>query len=107
MDHIFPVNLAGQGQDYREAVDVLWNFQPVPAEVNNYKRARHPQEFFKSADGSKYIGSYDFIVEATSDLWNNHIDFLANRKQKMLAELNKLYGLTLVNPQKPAGLHFG
>ena len=100
VDHIFPMNLAGQGQSYREAVDVLWNFQPMPAEVNNYKRARHPQEFFKSADGSKYLASYDFIAEATSDLWNNHLDFVNSRKQKMLAALNNLYGLTLAVPQK-------
>ena len=100
VDHIFPMNLAGQEQSYREAVDVLWNFQPMPAEVNNYKRARHPQEFFKSADGSKYLASYDFIAEATSDLWNNHLDFVNSRKQKMLAALNNLYGLTLAVPQK-------
>lgn len=100
VDHIFPMNLAGQGQSYREAVDVLWNFQPVPAEVNNYKRARHPQEFFKSEDGSKYFESYDFIDKADSDLWNSHLEFLNSRKKKMLTALNNLYGLTLAVPQK-------
>ena len=54
VDHIFPINLPGGDEAYQQAVDVLWNFQPIPAEVNNYKRARHPQEFFKSADGCKY-----------------------------------------------------
>lgn len=96
VDHIFPLNLVGQAESYRNDVDVLWNYQPMPAEVNNYKRARHPQEFFRSQDGSKYWASYDFIPKATSPLWNNHLDFLNNRKEKMLAALNNLYGLTLV-----------
>ncbi len=98
VDHIFPVNLADQGEPYREAVDILWNFQPMPAEVNNYKRARHPQEFFKSEDGSKYWTSYDFIPEATSHLWDNYLDFINIRKQMMLTALNNLYGLTLAVP---------
>lgn len=95
VDHIFPINLEGQDEAYREAVDVLWNFQPMPAEINNYKRARHPQEFFKSEDGGKYWTSYDFIPMADSDLWNNYLAFLDDRKKKMLGELNNLYGLKL------------
>lgn len=95
VDHIFPINLAGQGEAYRESVDVLWNFQPMPAEVNNYKRARHPQEFFNNEDGSKYWASYDFIPEPDSLLWNDHLAFLNDRKRKMLDALNDLYGLTL------------
>jgi hypothetical protein len=67
----------------------------MPAEVNNYKRARHPQEFFESEDGRKYWASYDFIPKADSVLWKNHLDFLSYRKQKMLGALNSLYGLTL------------
>jgi len=98
VDHIFPLSLAGQGEAYRETVDVLWNFQPLPAEVNNYKRARHPKEFFKSADGRKYWASYDFIPDADSFLWNDYLAFVNNRKDKMLGALNDLYGLTLAAP---------
>lgn len=98
VDHIFPINLADQDEAYREAVDVLWNFQPMPAEVNNYKRARHPQEYFKSEDGSKYWASYDFIPKADSVLWNSHLAFVNDRRQKMLDALNNLYGLTLAAP---------
>jgi hypothetical protein len=98
VDHIFPINLAGQEEIYREGVDVLWNFQPMPAEVNNYKRARHPQEYFNSEDGSKYWESYDFIPERDSPLWNDYFAFLNYRKEKMLTELKKLYGLTLAAP---------
>jgi len=95
VDHIFPINLAGRDEAYQEAVDILWNFQPMPAEVNNYKRARHPQEFFNSDDGSKYWPSYDYIPEPASDLWNDHTAFLKDRRGKMLDTLKKLYGLTL------------
>jgi len=95
VDHIFPINLPERDEAYREAVDVLWNFQPMPAEVNNYKRARHPQEFFKSEDGNKYWASYDFIPKANDGLWDDHLGFVQDRKQKMLDTLSSLYGLKL------------
>ncbi|KAA0088358.1 DUF262 domain-containing protein [Paraburkholderia sp. T12-10] len=98
VDHIFPIKLAGQEEAYRDSVDVLWNFQPMPAEVNNYKRARHPQEFFNSEDGGKYWASYDFIPKPDSLLWNDHLAFLNDRKRRMLDALNDLYGLTLAAP---------
>lgn len=106
VDHIFPVNLDGADEEYQRSVDVLWNFQPMPAEVNNYKRARHPKEFFQSEDGSKYWASYDFIPladiklwnQSDVSLWNDHLKFVAFRKQKMLDELGRLYGLNLARP---------
>lgn len=98
VDHIFPVSLEGQGEAYQEAVDVLWNFQPMPAEVNNYKRARHPHEFFQSEDGSKYWASYDFIPEVRHPLWEDHLKFAEYRKSKMLDALENLYGLALAAP---------
>lgn len=95
VDHIFPINMAGQDDAYRRAVDVLWNFQPMPAEVNNYKRARNPKEFFNSQDGNKYFESYDFIPTVESNIWNDHNHFVDDRKKKMLGQLSNLYGLTL------------
>lgn len=101
VDHIFPVNLNDATEEYKEQVDVLWNFQPMPAEVNNYKRARHPKEFFESNDGSKYWASYDFIPEMragqiepdSSAIWDDYRVFLEYRKGKMVAELERLYGI--------------
>jgi len=106
VDHIFPVNLVGADETYQQAVDVLWNFQPMPAEVNNYKRARHPREFFQSNDGSKYWASYDLIpladprswTQSDADSWNDHLIFIEYRKQRMLAELARLYGLSIAKP---------
>lgn len=66
IDHIFPSGLAGGDETYEEMVDVLWNFQPIPDSINNYKRARHPKEFFNSVDGAKYCQDYDFIPEPQS-----------------------------------------
>ena len=96
VDHIFPVNLAGRDDDYKDTVDILWNFQPMPAEVNNYKRARHPYEFFSSNDGQKYFDSYDFIPDIDSPLWQDPIKFVGYRKEKMISYLNEQYGLQLI-----------
>ncbi|TCK97135.1 uncharacterized protein DUF262 [Paraburkholderia sp. BL9I2N2] len=95
VDHIFPISLPNQQEGYKETVDVLWNFQPMPAEVNNYKRARNPCEFFNSADGSKYWASYDFIPGPDSLTWQNPPEFIENRRQKMLHALSRQYGLEL------------
>lgn len=95
VDHIFPIGLVDQDSSYRDAVDILWNFQPLPAEVNRQKSNRHPKEFFKSNDGKMYWSSYDFIPEAESNMWDNHLDFVNFRKNKMLDALEKLCGLKL------------
>jgi hypothetical protein len=95
VDHIFPVNLKGMNDAYKEAVDVLWNLQPMPAEVNNYKRARHPKEFFGSEDGAKYFGDYDFVPKLNSPVWDDHLRFIKQRKAKMEKQLEDRYGLVL------------
>lgn len=97
IDHIFPKNLPNKDQSYKDAVDVLWNLQPMPAGINNYKRAKHPFEFFKSSDGGKYIGDYDYIPPLESDLWKDEVKFIRDRELKMTAELNTRYGLQLVD----------
>lgn len=93
IDHIFPKNLTNKDQSYKDTVDVLWNFQPMPAGINNYKRARHPLEFFKSQDGGKYTGDYDYIPSLDSDLWKDEVEFIRDRELKMTDELSKRYGL--------------
>ncbi|MFC5430784.1 DUF262 domain-containing protein [Paraburkholderia denitrificans] len=100
VDHIFPLNLKGADETYQNAVDVLWNFQPMPAEVNNYKRAKHPKEFFCSEEGRKYIDAYDFIPDTSSLLWDDYVGFIAERERKMRGQLETKYGVRLItNPQ--------
>jgi hypothetical protein len=99
VDHIFPLNLSGKDEAYQEAVDVVWNFQPMPADVNNYKRARHPKEFFNSEDGSKYWSSYDFVPPANSPIWDDHQKFVEYRREQMLKALKERYDLSVVVPQ--------
>ncbi len=95
VDHIFPLALEGADDNYKSRVDVLWNFQPLPAGVNNYKRARHPKEFFSSSEGAKYLSDYDFLPELNSDRWKDERAFLRYRHLRMRKELLKRYGLRL------------
>lgn len=96
IDHIFPLSLKGTEVTYASEVDVLWNLQPISASVNNYKRARHPKEFFASADGSKYRDSYDWIPEPDSELWADHQAFLEARKTSFLETLQNQYDLIVI-----------
>ncbi len=94
VDHIFPIKLDGNNDEkYQNEVDVLWNFQPIPAEVNRNKSARNPKEFFNSEDGSKYWSSYDFIPKPEDSDWDDPVIFIEHRRIKMLDALNRLYGL--------------
>lgn len=99
VDHIFPLKLAGTDETYRRAIDVVWNFQPMPAEVNGYKQAKHPKAFFNSEDGNKYWSSYDFIPECTSEIWDDYRAFIEYRERRMRVELKRLYDIELdANP---------
>jgi hypothetical protein len=100
VDHIFPLGLASIDDDYQTRVDVLWNFQPMPARVNNYKRARHPKEFFKSADGAKYFVDYDFLPGLDSNRWTDERKFIRYRHLKMRKAL-----LTRAVPEQLYGPH--
>jgi hypothetical protein len=95
VDHIFPLKLAGRNDAYQRDVDVVWNFQPMPAEVNNFKRARHPKEFFNSSDGSKYFDAYDYLPKRDSALWDDHLAFLEEREAQMRDELRNRYDIEL------------
>ncbi|WP_314017854.1 DUF262 domain-containing protein [Stutzerimonas degradans] len=94
IDHIFP--LSGGDEDYQELVDVVWNFQPIPAEINNYKRDKQPGDFFRSEVGRKYWGIYDFVPEPDDPQWSDAAGFVSGRRQKMLREFERRYGLKVV-----------
>jgi hypothetical protein len=96
VDHIFPLSLKGGNAAYRMAVDVLWNFQPMVAGVNNYKRAKHPVNFFKSPEGTKFFTDYDFVPQnLNSTQWSDEKKFIRYRHKKMRQELFSKYGLRL------------
>jgi hypothetical protein len=95
VDHIFPLGLPGSDDPYKCAVDVLWNFQPMPAGVNNYKQNRNPKEFFNSVDGAKYWTDYDFIPDPHSPVWSDFRHFIRYRHLEMRRMLLKRYGLRL------------
>ncbi len=109
IDHIFPTNLPGMDEKYKENVNVLWNFQPVKGEVNNQKTNIHPKLFFsdKAVDsqgsiipGSKYFKNYDFVPELNEKLWDDYSAFITWRRAKMLKYMETQYGIKLVETSK-------
>ena len=96
IDHIFPIGLS-EDAAYKKLVDVLWNLQPIPDGINNYKRARHPKEFFNSDDGSKYWEAYDFVPERQSPIWDDPACFIQYREERMRRALLERYGLELAD----------
>jgi hypothetical protein len=94
VDHIFPLALEGGDANYKELVDILWNFQPIQAGINNYKRARHPKEFFNNLeDGAKYWQEYDFVPEPKSPIWDDPARFIQYREERMRQALLERCGL--------------
>lgn len=103
LDHIFPRNLAGMGEDYKQSVDVIWNMQPIRGVVNLDKSNNHPKLFFTDANvngklltGKKYYNDYDCVPDMNSADWDDYKLFIENRRTKMLKEIKNHYGITLV-----------
>lgn len=104
LDHIFPVHLKGQNEDYRKYVDTVWNMQPVKGEVNLMKSNHDPLLFFtdnaKKKDGtpirgSKYLGEYDFVPPLKSPLWHDYKAFIAHRRKEMIQFMKEHYGIEI------------
>ncbi len=96
IDHIFPMKLEDQTDEYYESVDIIWNMQPVKGDINNYKRRKHPLEFF-TGDGHKFLKDYDFLPthDLSVEVWNQPIPFIKVRRVKMMKFLKDEYGLVL------------
>ena len=95
VDHIFPLALQGADDSYRSTVDVIWNFQPLHAGINNFKRAKHPKEFFGSDEGSKFFSEYDYLPEKESRCWDSEKLFIWSRHKRMRTALRDRYSLSL------------
>lgn len=112
IDHIFPTKLKGRDEGYEEAVNIIWNMQPVKGEINGFKRNIHPKLFFtdKTTDrknnkifGSKYIGEYDFLlphknksIDFTDKIWDAPFKFIEARRKEMLVFFTNRYRIQLV-----------
>lgn len=99
IDHIFPMNLKGKDEKYQRVVDTIWNFQPIPSEINGYKRAKHPIEFFTSEEGRKYFEKYDFVPPLESGLWRDERRFIWHRQLAMRRFLLRRYHVKLEPPR--------
>jgi len=98
IDHIFPKGLKDQSDEYKSKVDIIWNMQPVKGEINNFKRRRHPKEYFLSSEGSKYIGDYAFLPtkDLNNYIWDNPLDFISRRKEMIIDYINNEYDITII-----------
>ena len=108
LDHIFPRNLAGMDEDYKQYVDIIWNMQPIKGDVNLLKSNHHPKLFFTDADvngkslsGKKYYSDYDCIPEMTSADWDDYEAFIENRRTRMIEKIKELYDITLIPDTLP------
>jgi len=98
IDHVFPKALHDKMLDkaeYRQRVDVLWNMQPTPAGLNNFKRAKHPRAFFESGEGAAYLSSYDYLPELDGEYFDDDSKFIAFRRAAMVNFMKKKYGIEL------------
>jgi hypothetical protein len=100
VDHIFPLNLPGQDDEYKQRVDVLWNYQPIHWSINNYKRAKHPKDYFTN-NGSNYFKEYDFVPPLSSTIWDDPARFIRYRHKQMRRSLMNQYGLRLIRLRTP------
>ena len=108
LDHIFPRNLAGMYEAYKQYVDVIWNMQPIKGAVNLDKSNHHPKLFFtdgtdkgKQLSGKKYYNDYDCIPEMSSADWDDYSAFIKNRRTKMIEKIKELYDITLITDTLP------
>ena len=108
IDHIFPTKLTDQTAEYKESVNIIWNMQPVKGDINGFKLNHHPLEFFTNKlkdskgniiSGDKYYSEYDFIPNLDSDLWDNYVEFINNRKKEMKLFFKEKYGLEIKEAQ--------
>ena len=112
IDHIFPRKLKDQNEEYENAVDIIWNMQPIKGEINGFKTNIHPRIFFTDEAkntkgdkivGSKYVTEYDFLfplnensqIEFNDGIWEKPIEFINERKIKMINFLKTKYKIQL------------
>lgn len=95
LDHVFPMKLKGRPENYD--VDILWNFQPVAGKTNLLKSNIHPHDFFSNEDTKAHISEYDFMPDdLSSDEWNDHVSFIAERKKRMIGFMKSQYDIDVI-----------
>ena len=98
IDHVFPKGLKNgtpEEEEYTEMVDVLWNMQPTPAGLNNWKRKKHPVIYFKSLDGQPFLVSYDFLPALDSEDFGDASALIKYRRAEMLKFMRNQYGIII------------
>lgn len=101
LDHIFPIHLSGNDEEYRKTVDVVWNMQPVVGDINIDKLNYHPYEYFMGKVkgheyGKNYFKYYEDSVPQLSDpLWQDYKGFVEWRKKRFIELMKERYGISI------------
>ena len=103
IDHVYPKALksgTSENEAFRKEVDVIWNMQPTPAGLNNFKRAKHPVDFFKSPEGHPFYAAYDFLPSLDSVEFADAKSFISYRRKLMLQFMKEQYDIDIKeNPE--------
>lgn len=100
LDHIFPVRLKGMDKEYRDAVDVVWNMQPITGDINIDKSNFHPLKYFKGEVpgheyGKKYFDKYKVVPALDNPVWNDYKQFVQYRKGEFIKLMEELYDIKI------------
>lgn len=100
LDHIFPVHLENTDQEYRKAVDIVWNMQPVTGDINIDKSNYHPYEYFTGGIsghecGKEYFNQYKIVPELSDSIWNDYKRFIEWRKNEFIKLMKEHYDIDI------------
>ena len=100
LDHIFPVHLDGNDEEYRKTVDVVWNMQPVIGDINIDKSNLHPYDYFMGIIsghecGKDYFKHYKEVPALSNPLWQDYKGFVEWRKKRFIELMKEQYDISI------------
>ena len=70
---------------------------PVAGKTNLLKSNIHPHDFFSNEDTKVHISEYEFMPDdLSSDEWNDHVSFIAERKKRMIGFMKSQYDIDVI-----------
>ncbi|GEM_PF-329371 len=100
LDHIFPVHLKDSDSDYRKAVDIVWNMQPVTGDINIDKSNFNPLEYFEGSIpgheyGKEYFKYYKEVPQLDNPVWKDYKLFINWRRDRFIKRMKTQYDICI------------